>query len=106
VPDVLVCTSEWSAKAQEQFGLKFLDEADLVLSVALALSALATLPLLVPAWLCRSVTIMVGVVVAILMVRLWLVAPLPGLALSAGGVAAAVAAARAVVRPRAAATSP
>ncbi len=76
VPDVLVCTSEWSAKAQEQFGLKFLDEADLVLGVALALSALATLPLLVPAWLCRSVTIMVGVVVAILMVRLWLVAPL------------------------------
>ncbi len=64
----------------------------------------AALPLLVPARLRQHVTIVMGAAVAILTLRLWLVAPLPGLLLSAGGLAALVAAVQAV-RSRAAAAS-
>lgn len=92
----LVCISDWSAKAQAPFGLDFADEADLVARIVLVVGALAALPLLVPARLRQHVTIVVGAAVAILTLRLWLVAPLPGLLLSAGGLAEVMAAARAV----------
>jgi hypothetical protein len=99
----LVCISDWSAKAQAPFGLGFADEADLVARIVLVVGALAALPLLVPARLRQHVTIVVGAAVAILTLRLWLVAPLPGLLLGAGGLAGLVAAAHAV-RSRAAAS--
>jgi hypothetical protein len=99
----LVCISDWSAMAQEPFDLEFADEADLVARIVLVVGALAALPLLVPARLRQHITIVVGAAVPILTLRLWLVAPLPGLLLSAGGLAAVVAAARAV-RSRAAAS--
>jgi hypothetical protein len=100
----LICISDWSAKAQAPFGLDFADEADLVARSVLVVGVLAALPLLVPARLRQHVTIVMGAPVAILTLRLWLVAPLPGLLLSAGGLAALVAAAQAV-RSRAAAAS-
>jgi hypothetical protein len=106
VPDACFYVRGWSARAQGPLGLQFTDQAGLVLRIVLVLGLLATLPLLVPARLRRSVTIGVEVVVMILTVRLWLVAALPGLALSAGGVAAVVAAARASIRSRAAKSPP
>jgi hypothetical protein len=100
-----VCISDWSAKAQSPYRLEFADEADLVLRIVLILGVLAALPLLVRGRLRRSTTIVVAAGAVSLILVLWLVAPLPALVLTPGGLAALAAAAQAL-QSGAAARSP
>ncbi len=96
---------DWTARAQRALGVEFADQVDDVFRIGAVMGLLAVLPPLVPApaWWRRGVAVVVGVVMLGLLVWLWMLGVLPGLAMTAGALVAVAVAVRALLGPRIAA---
>lgn len=100
-----ICIWDRTARAQGALRLDYADQVDDVFRICSVMAVLALVALLTlgPAAWRRGVAVMVGVVMVGLAGRLWMLGILPGLAMSAGALAAGAAAVRALLRPPASA---